>query len=285
MDEIGFIVHHIDENGFIHFYPLGGFDPKTLTAQRVLVHGKKDLLGVMGVKPIHIMTTAEERNKPLQLSDFFIDLGLSKGEVTKYVRVGDPITRERTTEWVGECLSGKSMDNRISVYALLEALRCLPTPAYDLYAAFTVQEEVGIRGAALSARQVDPDFAIAMDVTLAYDQPGAKPEERNTALGKGVGIKMLDARSICDPRMVRYLQQVAESNSIPWQPDIKDVGGTDTEALQRSGQRGAIAGAVSIPTRYIHQVVETIHPNDVAATIDLVVASLQSMHIHDWTRR
>jgi len=136
----------------------------------------------MGAKPIHMMT-AEERNKMPQLSDFFIDLGLSKEKVLEQVQIGDPITRERTTEWVGDCLNGKSMDNRISVYILIETLRRLQSPAYDLYATFTTQEEVGIRGAQVATRQVDPDFGIALDITIAYDQPGAQPQEKKHLLG------------------------------------------------------------------------------------------------------
>ena len=145
MDEIGFIVTHIDSEGFLRFNPLGGFDPKTLTSQRVLVHGREDLLGVMGSKPIHIMTP-EERNKPPKLEDYFIDLGLPESKVKKLVAVGDPITRERELVEMGDCVNVKSLDNRASVFLLIETLRALKKsrrkPAYDFYGVFTVQEEV-----------------------------------------------------------------------------------------------------------------------------------------------
>ena len=118
MDEIGFMVQHIDDEGFIRFIPLGGFDPKTLSAQRVIIHGKKDIIGVMGSKPIHIMT-AEERVKPPQISDYFIDLGLPYDEVIKLVTIGDTITRDRQLIEMGECVNCKSIDNRVSVYILI----------------------------------------------------------------------------------------------------------------------------------------------------------------------
>lgn len=124
MDEIGFMVRHIDDKGFIKFLPLGGFDAKTLTAQRVIVHGKKDLIGVMGVKPIHVMSPAERTKLP-EVTDFFIDLGMSKEEVEKYVSVGDSVTRERDLVEMGDCVNVKSLDNRAGCYVLIEALRAI----------------------------------------------------------------------------------------------------------------------------------------------------------------
>ena len=124
MDEIGFIVTHIDDNGFLKFATLGGFDPKTLTAQRVIVHGKKDVIGVMGAKPIHVMTP-EERDKKVTVKDFFIDLGMTKKEVEKIIEIGTPISRERECIEMGSCVNGKSLDNRIAVYILIETIKKL----------------------------------------------------------------------------------------------------------------------------------------------------------------
>jgi len=143
MDEIGFMVKHIDEEGFLRFNTLGGFDPKTLTAQRVIVHGKKDVVGVMGCKPIHIMTP-DEKKKILEIDDFFIDLGLPVDEVKELIEIGNPITRERKLIEMGECVNCKSIDNRVAVYILIETLRNIKDPAYDVYGVFTVQEEIGI---------------------------------------------------------------------------------------------------------------------------------------------
>ncbi|MCC7050539.1 MAG: M42 family metallopeptidase [Bacteroidia bacterium] len=269
MDEIGFIITHIDSDGFLRFIPLGGFDPKTLTAQRVIVHGKKDIVGVMGSKPIHVMS-AEERNRVVPISDYFIDLGMPKKEVEKIVSVGNPVTRQRELIVMGECVNVKSLDNRVSVFVLIETLRQLKKHAYDVYAVFTVQEEVGIRGANASALQIQPDFGFGLDTTLAYDVPGAKPQDICTKLGDGAAIKVMDASTICDYRMVNYMKEIASKNKIKHQLEILAAGGTDTAGIQRMNPGGAISGAVSIPTRHIHQVVEMCNKNDIINSIDLL---------------
>lgn len=281
MDEIGFIVTHIDDNGFLRFHTLGGFDPKTLTAQRVIVHGKKDLVGVMGSKPIHVMS-AEERSKLPKTTDFFIDLGMPKGEVEKYVAVGDPVTRDRELIEMGECVNCKSIDNRVAVYILIETLKQLEDPAYDVYATFTVQEEVGLRGANVAAHGINPDFGIALDTTIAFDVPGAQAHERVTELGKGAAIKIMDAMTICDYRMVEFMKQTADKAKIDWQPEILVAGGTDTAGVQRMGKQGAIAGAISIPTRHLHQVIEMAHKKDIADSINLLKACLEEIDNYDW---
>lgn len=284
MDEISFMVTHIDDEGFLRFHTLGGFDPKTLTAQRVIVHGRKDLMGVMGSKPIHLMS-AEERNKVVQTTDYFIDLGMSKAEVEELVAVGDPITRERTLIEMGDCVNSKSLDNRVSVFILIETLKRLKgkTLPYDLHAVFTVQEEVGLRGAMVASHQINPHFGIALDVTIAYDVPGAKPYEMVSKLGKGTAIKIMDASVICDPRMVRYLKQVANDHDIPWQPEILTAGGTDTAGLQRAGKHGSISGAISIPCRHVHQVIEMAHKKDIDASIRLLENALLHLPEFAWS--
>ena len=139
MDEIGFIVTHIDNNGFLKFHTLGGFDPKTLTSQRVIVHGTKDVIGVMGSKPIHVMSP-EEKNKVPKITDYYIDLGMPKKEVDKIISVGNPITSEMGLIELGDCVNCKSLDNRIAVFILIETIKKLTNPAFDTYAVFTVQE-------------------------------------------------------------------------------------------------------------------------------------------------
>lgn len=284
MDEISFIATHIDENGFVRFHPLGGFDPKTLTAQRVIIHGTEDVMGVMGTKPIHVMKDEEKKKTP-QITDYFIDTGMSKEEVKQKIRVGDPITRERHLIEMGDCVNAKSIDNRVSVFILLEALRELrDEPILDsIYAVFTVQEEVGLRGATAAASGIDPDFAIALDVTMAYDLPDAQPHERVTELGKGTAIKVMDGSAICDYRMVNYMRELAQSNDIPFQMEILPAGGTDAAAMQRYAKGGAITGGISIPTRYLHQVIEMAHKADIRATIDLLKHSLVNASNFDWT--
>ena len=282
LDEIGFIVSHIDEQGFLRFNTLGGFDPKTLTAQRVIVHGKKDLIGVMGSKPIHVMTP-EEKTKLPKTTDFFIDLGMPKEEVEKYITIGDPVTRDRELIEMGDCVNCKSIDNRVAVFIVIEAMKQLKNPAYDVYATFTVQEEVGIRGANVAAHQINPDFGIALDTTIAFDVPGAAAHEKVTELGKGTAIKIMDAMTICDYRMVAFMKQVAGKEAISWQPELLTAGGTDTAGVQRMGKQGAIAGAISIPTRHLHQVIEMAHKSDIADSIALLVACLEQLDTHDWS--
>lgn len=286
MDEIGFIVTHIDDNGFLKFIPLGGFDPKTLTAQRVIVHGKKDLIGVMGSKPIHIMEP-EERTKAAKISDFFIDLGMKAEEVKQYVEVGTTISRERKLIEMGDCVNCKSIDNRVSVFILLEALKELQGKEipYDLYAVFSVQEEVGLRGAQAATIAIAPDFALGLDTTIAYDVPGSQPHEQVTKLGKGTAIKIMDASAICDYRMVDFLKQTANKHQITWQPEILPAGGTDTAALQKMSAGGSIAGAISIPTRHIHQVIETAHKQDIQDCIDLLKLAILEFNTYNWNHK
>ena len=283
MDEIGFIVTHIDDNGFIRFHTLGGFDPKTLTAQRVIVHGTEDLIGVMASKPIHVMSP-EERNKVAKIKDYFIDTGLSVEEVKKMVSIGDSITREREFIEMGNCVNGKSLDNRLAVFILIETLRKLKGKEipFDLYGVFTVQEEVGIRGANVSALRINPDFGFGLDTTIAFDLPGAAAHEMITKLGEGTAIKIMDASTICDYRMVDYMKTTAEKYDIQWQPEILTAGGTDTAGIQRMTEGGTIAGAISIPTRHLHQVIEMANKNDIQGSIDLLTACISDLEHYDW---
>jgi endoglucanase len=284
MDEIGFIVTHIDDKGFIRFHTLGGFDPKTLTAQRVIIHGREDVMGVMAAKPIHVMTT-EERQKIPKTTDFFIDTGRSKEEVEQLVRIGDPITRERSFIEMGDCVNSKSLDNRLAVFILIETLKHLKDKEvpYDIYGVFTVQEEVGIRGANVAALKINPDFGFGLDTTIAYDLPGAAAHEKITSLGEGTAIKIMDASTIADYRMVEYMKKTADRHNIKWQPEILTAGGTDTAGIQRMTAGGSIAGAISIPTRHLHQVIEMAHKEDIQGSIDLLIRCVMEIDTFDWS--
>ncbi|MEM7656914.1 MAG: M42 family metallopeptidase [Bacteroidota bacterium] len=280
MDELGFVITHIDKDGFARFHTLGGFDPKSLTAQRVIVHGKEDVIGVMGSKAPHIMAP-EERNKAPKISDYFIDFGMSGEQVKALISVGDQATRERDLVMVGDCVSTKSLDNRVSVYILIETLRALQEPAYDFYAVFTVQEEVGLRGATTATRQINPQFGFGLDTTIANDLPVSQEHEKITELGKGTAIKIMDSSVISDQRMVRFMKEVAHRHEIPWQPEILTGGGTDTASLQRSAD-GAIVGCVSIPTRHIHSVVEMCHQADIQSSIELLTRCVEELDQFDF---
>lgn len=282
MDEIGFMVSHIDDNGYIRFNTIGGFDPKTHTAQRVIIQGKKKIMGVMGSKPIHVMTP-EERAKIPKSRDYFIDTGMSKKDLAKIVSIGDPITRERELIEMGDCVNSKSLDNRVSVFILLEFLREMKTSPVDIYAVFTVQEEIGLRGALNAAHTINPEFGICLDTTIANDIPGAEPQDYITKLGEGVGIKIMDSSVMCDFRMIEFMKKQAKKAKVKWQPEILPAGGTDTAGIQRMTEDGgSIVGALSIPTRNIHQSVEMCNKADIRATIDLLKACVKNLLTHKW---
>ncbi len=285
MDEIGFIVTHIDDKGFIFFHTLGGFDPKTLTAQRVIIHGKEDVIGVMGSKPIHLMNAADRAKVP-KTKDYFIDTGRPKKELDKILSVGDTITRERKMIEMGDCLNCKSLDNRVSVFILIEMFREMKKkPPYDVYGVFTVQEEIGIRGANVSSMEINPDFGFGLDTTIAWDTPGSTKQEQVSALGEGACIKVMDSSTVCDYRMVKYMKELSKKKKLKTQLEILPAGGTDTAGIQRMNPGGCIVGAVSIPTRHIHQVIEMVHKEDVRGAIDLLRHSVENLHTYDWSFR
>jgi endoglucanase len=280
MDEISFVATHIDDDGFIRFNCLGGFDPKTLTAQRVVVHGREELLGVMGSKPVHILSEEDRKAAP-KIEDYFIDVGLPASEVSELVSVGDVITRQRDVVRIGQTVNGKSFDNRMGVFVLLETMDRLGDHELDVYAVASTQEEVGLRGATVAARNIDPDIGLALDITIANDVPDAKAHEYVTKLGAGTAIKVLDSSVICNHKIVDFLRRLAKEHDIPFQLEVLPRGGTDTAAIQRSG-KGAAVGCLSIPTRYVHSVIEMCHEKDIEATIRLLKLFVESAHREDF---
>ncbi len=276
MDEIGFMVSHVEDSGYLRLLPLGGFDPKTLTAQRVLVHGREDLLGVLGTKAVHLMSD-EEKRRPPKLEDYFVDVGLPAERVRELVRAGDTVTRERAMARLGDLLTCKSLDNRAGLYVMVKAFQALSEHRCEVVAVASVQEEVGLRGARVATQRVRPHIGLAIDITLANDLPDAKAHERITTLGAGAAIKVYDTSVIVPQAVVDHLVAVGEERGIPTQLEVMVRGGTDTRELALSGD-GAPAGCVSIPTRYVHQVVETCHPDDLDACVDLVVAFCETAH-------
>ena len=170
------------------------------------------------------------------------------------------------------------------VFIFIETLRELKDKEvpYDIYGVFTVQEEVGIRGANVAALEIQPDFGFGLDTTIAFDVPGAKPEEMVTKLGNGTAIKVMDSSTICDYRMIAYMEDVCSRNKIKFQKEILTAGGTDTAGIQRMNPGGAIAGAISIPTRHIHQVIEMANKDDIKGSIDLLTNCLLELDQHNW---
>jgi len=186
---------------------------------------------------------------------------------------------------MGDCVNCKSLDNRLAVFILIESLRALKDVEvpYDIYGVFTVQEEVGIRGANVAALEIKPDFGFGLDTTIAFDVPGSKPEEVITKLGDGTAIKVMDSATICDYRMIKFMENVAEKHNIKTQKEILTAGGTDTAGIQRMNPGGDIAGAISIPTRHIHQVIEMANKEDIRGSIDLLINCLLELDQHDWS--
>lgn len=282
MDEIGFIVSQIDDKGFLRLNPVGGFDPRTLVAQRVVVHGREDLKGVLmpGVKPVHIMT-AEEAKAPLKVTDFYVDLGRTKEEVEKLVRIGDPITMEREFIEIGANVSGKAMDDRAGVWVMIEALRQVKEHDADIYAVASVQEEVGLRGATTGAYGIKPDIGVALDVTLAVDGPGSSKQFQISALGEGAAIKIMDGASISNYKLVDFMRDLAEKNDIKYQMEILPRGGTDAGAMERA-HSGCPVITLSVPTRYVHSNVETLNKEDLQNTAKLLAKFLETAHTGDF---
>jgi putative aminopeptidase FrvX len=271
MDSIGFLVSHVDDEGYLRISPVGGFDARTLVMQQVLVVGKQDYVGLLApeTKPIHLLSD-EERKKVPKLEDFFVDLMLPADEVKANVSIGDPVTLLRAPIVSDHAVTAPYLDDRLGVYVLLETLRRVQRSDVEIYAVVSVQEEVGVRGAATSAFDLQPDVGVALDITVAADLPGATKGRHTIALGDGVAISVMDALSISDPRLVDRLRQLAQDNGITNQLEILPHGGTDAGAIQLS-RAGVPVVTISTPVRYVHTVNEMALIEDVDATVELVV--------------
>jgi endoglucanase len=278
MDEIGFLVCHIEEKtGFLRVQPLGGFDPVTLVAQRVVVHAEGgDLVGCIGRKPIHILTD-DEKKKPVDIADLFVDVGLPGEEVAARVALGDVVTMQQEFVQYGDIVSGKAIDDRVGVYVAIEAMKRTKKLGCDLYFVATTQEEVGVRGATVAGYRIHPQIAIALDVCIAADMPGVPDKDQISQMRKGVAISLKDARSISHPGLVRAFRELAERRKIPYQITLSSRGGTDAGAMQLA-RDGSAAITLSIPTRYVHSVVETVHVGAIEAAIRLLTAFLETAH-------
>ncbi len=284
MDEIGFIVKHIDDKGFIRLQPLGGWDPRQMASQRVFVHTKKAMLpGVLiqGSKPKH-MLTPEEQNKSPQIETYFVDIGLSGDDAKAKVRLGNMVTMNRTLQKMGDLLTCKAMDDRCAVYVMIEAVKAAKSNDVELHAVATVQEEIGLRGASASGAGIAPDICVALDVTLANDFVGMQEQDYVTKLGEGAAIKIMDSSLICHPKIVAHFTALAEKNKIKHQFEILSAGGTDAGGVQRL-HGGIPSFTLSIPTRYIHTVNETVHSGDVDACVSLLARYIEDAHNGDYT--
>ena len=279
MDEIGFVVKFIDGSGFIRIHPLGGWDPRQMCAQRVFVHtrdGAKQGLLMLGTKPKHLLTPGEGDKAPTT-DQFFVDLGLKGDEVKALVEIGDMVTMDRDCRMTGSHITGKAMDNRVACYIMIEAMKAAKNHVVDVHGIATVQEEIGLRGATAAGYSVKPDVCVAIDVTLANDIPGIPEQDCITKLGEGTAIKILDSSLICHPKIVAHFKELAIKHEIKYQLELLPAGGTDAGGVQR--QNGGVPSfTLSVPCRYVHTVNETVHPDDVDASVELLARYIENMH-------
>ena len=279
MDEIGFVVKHIDDRGFLRLQPLGGWDARQMASQRVIVHTQKGPInGLIGLqtKPKHLLS-AEEASKAPQIDQYFVDIGLTGEEAKAAVRLGDQVTMNRQFQTMGPLCTCKAMDDRVAIYTMIEALKAAKKHDVDVLAVATVQEEIGLRGAAASGWSIQPDVVVALDITLANDIPGAAEQDRITQLGEGTAIKIMDSSLICHPKVVAHFRTLAEKNKIKHQMEILSAGGTDAGGVQRL-HGGIPAFTLSIPCRYVHTVNETVHREDVDASVKLLTKYIEDCH-------
>lgn len=280
MDEIGLMVRYIDKKGFIKFSKLGGINDQMLLNQEVYIHNNGEkILGVIGSKPPHRMK-ASEKKKPVNYEDMFIDIGASSREdAEEMVNVGDPITiKQKFAELKNDLVMGKAMDNRVGCAVLLEVMKRVRSDA-TIYGVGTVQEEVGLKGARTAAYRINPDMALALDVTISGDHPGMKEEEAPAKAGEGPCIILTDASGrgiITHPQVKELLINVAKEEEIPYQLEVSEGGTTDATAIHLT-REGIPTGVISPPSRYIHTPVSVVNVQDVENAAKLILAVLKQI--------
>ena len=277
MDEVGLMVKTITKEGFLQFAKMGGIDDRILPAQRVKIFSKKGIFpGIIGSKPPHIQKE-EERKKIIASDELFIDVGAENKDdaLAMGVAVGDPVGFDVQYVELGKnVVVGKAFDNRAGCVTMIEAFRLMEKTDYTICAVGTVQEEVGLRGAGSAAFGLDPDLAIALDVTIAGDVPGVREFDTSVKMGKGPALTISDSGLITHPKVLRWLLDSAEEEKIPFQLETGLMGSTDAARISLTRQ-GIPSGNISIPTRYIHSPVGMLNLNDIENSAKLTVAAIQ----------
>jgi putative aminopeptidase FrvX len=276
MDETGMMVSYVEENGFLRFAPIGGWDPRVFPAQQVEImsRGGKKYKGVVGASPPHIQTP-EEQKQALKVEDLFVDVGLtSREEVIGWgIDAGSPGCLQYPFQTIGlNRAMGKALDDRTGCAVLIRCLEYFSKnrPDFTLVANFAVGEEVGLRGAKTAAFQIKPDVALAVEGTVGADTPGIPAHRCPTRLGRGPAISVADNSIIVNPSLVAFIEQIAERSRIPWQHKIPLTGSTDAGAIHLTG-KGVLTGIISIPCRYIHSPSSVIDLQDFEHTVSLVI--------------
>ena len=266
LDEIGLICTYITDEGFLKVEPIGGVSPYTAAFSRVRFTN-----GVMGV--VGVAHTGDNTMKNLKISDLYVDIGAkNKEEAQKYVSVGDTMGFVGEFFKTGDCVVSKSMDNRAGCAVLIDAIKQIESHKNDLFFVFTYGEELGLRGARTAAFSINPTYAVAIDVTKTGDCPGKLKMAVN--LGNGAAIKIKDSSVMCHPYMKNLMFDTAKKYNIPHQAEVLEQGGTDIGAIHITAD-GAIGGAISIPTRYIHTPSEMVNVNDLRACADLTARLIE----------
>ena len=272
MDEIGFLITKEDDDGLYNFTTVGGIDKRTILGKVVSI-GKEHIQGIIGARPIHL-TTAEERTQTIQLEQLRIDTGIGKNAK---VQAGDLATYATKFEHFGQTIRGKALDDRLGVANLIQCLKHAPAHI-EFQAVFTVQEEIGGRGAKTAAFALNPDVAFVLDVTPSNDMPAQPGEENiqyNTHAGMGPALYVADAATLSDPRLIRFVMEVAEANKIPFQIRQPGSGGTDAGSIHKT-REGIPAVSMSVPCRYIHSAIGIARVSDWENTLNLILAVLQN---------
>jgi len=279
MDEVGLMVKTISKDGFLQFAKMGGIDDRILLAQKVTVHTEKGPLpGIVGSKPPHIQKE-EERKKIVTFDELFIDVGAeSREDAAKMgIKVGDVIGFDVKYARIGkDTVIGKAFDDRVGCAVMIETLKLLEKSDCTIYAVGTVQEEVGLRGAATAAFGVDPDVGLALDVTVAGDVPGVREFDTTVKMGKGPTLTVSDSGLITHPKVLRLLLDSAEENKIAYQVEAGLLGSTDAARISLTRQ-GVPSGTISVPTRYIHSPVGMLSLKDAENSAKLATVAIQKI--------
>jgi endoglucanase len=278
MDQIGFLVRHIDDQGYLRVNPAGGFDARNLFARSVRVCTVSgDLAGVMNAsgKPIHIASESDKKKIP-EVTEFFVDCGLSAEEARARIRIGDMVVLDGPFQTVGHSVVSQCLDNRVGCWALIRAIENLKHHTCNIYAVWSVQEEVGMRGAFTAAYGVDPDIGVSCDTTLCCKTPGVPDEDRISISGDGVCLHVMDASMLSDMGLVEDFERVATEHRIKCQRAILPRGGQDGAAVQRS-RSGVRTVCLACPVKYIHTVTEMSHLDDLQSYHELLTAWLESL--------
>ncbi len=274
MDEVGLMIIRVEKNGGLRFRKVGGIDDRILLSKVVRV-GKNGIPGVIGVKPIHLLSDAEERRIP-DVDDLLIDIGASsQEEAERLVKRGDRAVFDTAFADLGTRVKGKAFDDRAGCAILASLFAAGPYPV-ELHAVFAVQEEIGLRGARVAAYDIYPDVAIALEGTVADDLPKEKDESPTTELGKGPALTVMDRSVIVDPRLLRFLVETAEAEGIPYQFKQPGVGGTDAGRIHLA-REGVPSAVVAVPCRYIHGPTSLLDKQDLHWAEQLVAKALHRL--------